>query len=106
MAENQPPVRELLDFDEIEVVNGIPGGQILIAHGTQPDHWKVELEDDVGPAIPEREWIPWHLVGYHFGEFLPDPQPFNASRDVPAAPPDALGIEVVGKSRREQVRLW
>jgi hypothetical protein len=101
-----PPVRELLDFEGLDVVNGFAGGQVMVVRGTQPDHWQVALEDDPDPSIPEREWVPWHLVGYHFGEFVPSVEPYRVARQIPGAPPGAVGIEVVGKTTRRQVRLW
>jgi hypothetical protein len=107
VGDTHPPVREALEFDGFEVVIGFVSGRFVVVWGTQPDHLQVALEDDPAPAIPEREWIPWDLVGYHFGEYVPDPQPFKIVRQVPEPPPPgAKGIEIVGKSKRVQVPLW
>lgn len=89
----RPPVRERLDFEEIDVTGGIAGGRVISVLGTQPDDWSVEIEDDPDPSIPEPEWIRWELVGYHFGEFVPNPQPFTVRRGTDELPPGAMGVE-------------
>lgn len=98
-----PPIREPLDFDHVEVAIGIAGGHLVKVSGTQPDDWTIALEDNPDPSIPEPEWVRWMLVGYHFGEYRPDPQPFSVAREVRSLSPGAKGIEIVGKTKTERM---
>ena len=100
-----PPVREHLDFENVQVASGIAGGFFITVSGSQPDSWQIALEDDSNPSIPELEWVRWEIVGYHFGEYRPDPHPYSVTRQVPVLPPNAKGIEIVGKAKTERVSL-
>ena len=48
------------------------------------------------PGIPERGWLQYEVVGYHFGDNPPDPQPFRVAHGVPDLPPGTEGIEIIG----------
>jgi hypothetical protein len=97
----RPPVREPLDFTDVHVAVGVVGSYFVSVSGTQPDAWTIELEDDPSPSIPEPEWVRWLLVGYHFGEYEPNPQPFSITRELQSLPPGAKGVEIVGKTKTE-----
>jgi hypothetical protein len=100
-----PPIRELLNFENTHLSGGVAGDMFLTVSGTQPDAWIVELEDDPDPSIPEPEWVRWQIVGYHFGEYRPDPKPYSVTRQVPELPPGAKGIEIVGKDKTTRVPI-
>ena len=99
------PVRELLSFESVHLAGGFVGGFTITVSGTQPDAWMVELEDDPNPSIPEPEWVRWEIVGYHTGEYRPDPHAYSVSRQVPDMSPDAKGVEIVGKNKTERVPI-
>jgi hypothetical protein len=100
-----PPVRELIDFETVHVAIGTVSDAFLTVSGQTPWPMTVELEPDQAPSIPEPEWIRWEVVGYHYGDHRPEATPFAVTRTLPALPPGARGIEIVGKHRTEKVPM-
>jgi hypothetical protein len=92
--EPHPPVRELVDYDRVAIEIAFAGGSVIVVSGTQPDHFAMALEET--PGIPERGWVRFEVVGYHFGEYRPGPQPYTVACKLPDLPPGTEGIEIVG----------
>ena len=104
-SDTHPPVRESLDFENVDVTVGPDGEVTVTVSGTQPDSWEIVLEDDPDPSIPEPEWLRWLVVGYHFGEYQPEPQAYTVARDPGTPPPGTVGIEIVGTTKSERVPI-
>lgn len=100
-----PPVRETLSFDEARIEDLTDNGCTVVAEGTAPGAWAeyaVELIDE--PGIPEPTWVRCEVVGYHFGEYKPQPTPYRADGKV-LLRPGTIGVELVGSDRTERLPL-
>jgi hypothetical protein len=106
MAERRPEgeVRELVDFDKADLMPEFePPGSLLVVSGDLPCPMHVRIEAEDREYIQEPDYWPNDLVGYHDKVVTPVVTPFEIAPPARDLHRGKKGIELIGKTRREQI---